>query len=414
MRRLIGILACFLALAACQKPLFDPTPRWMRMQDRFTHFPHAPEEETPDSLTLQLSSPGVFAVAVRFPEWADWREGDYRGAEAVLFKDSTELLSFPFRGDPAPDRICLLDGALWIDQTLEGRQTAVLRNGEMYLRYDGEEVLKGLLPLNGHLHTLGQRAGGKGLCYRIDGVAVFSSPVGNILGSREDREWPGGALAADSSGVYYSYSIPVQKGEETQHEYRIMRGAELVQTLAAGLAHTVFDIRPFNGVLYRSECRTPYSWSLCLVMADTPISMNVGEGESVSRCRLVPYEGEMVMKGYSTGLGGGKYTCWVRDHHGLRLTASSNNPVADLFMYQGSSAYITLDEGRVYQVFVGGVNTQAKPHTYLLKSARCAVFQKGTLAMALSHATGTEHRLWVNGKIIPLTFNGYFAAIQIQ
>ena len=45
MRRLIGILASVLALAACQKPLFNNTPRWMRMQDRYVHIPFQEEEE---------------------------------------------------------------------------------------------------------------------------------------------------------------------------------------------------------------------------------------------------------------------------------------------------------------------------------------------------------------------------------
>ena len=63
---MIGILASLLALAACQKPLFNTTPRWMRMQDRYAHIPYETEEEEDSLATPASDGHSVYAAAVRF------------------------------------------------------------------------------------------------------------------------------------------------------------------------------------------------------------------------------------------------------------------------------------------------------------------------------------------------------------
>lgn len=414
MRRLIGILASVLALAACQKPLFNNTPRWMRMQDRYAHIPFQEEEEADSLVTPVPDGHSVYAAAVRFPDGVDWREGDYRQAELVLLRDSVEVRSFPFSGDPAPDRIRLLGTQIWTDETRNGRATVIRCNGEEKLSWSGEEVIQGLLVTGGHIHTLGQRAGGRGICYRVDGEVVFESPLGTILGGLENREWPGGALSADSLGVYYTYCIPVKKGKETLQEYHVMRGDEQVQLVAAGMAHKVFDVRPLGGVIYRSECRSVYSWSLCLVQANAPISMGISPEEEVLQAQLITYNGYMLMKGLSKNQGNPTYTYWVRDMYDVRFVARSNFLPADIYLDQGWCAYITLDQGRVCQAYKNGDFLPVRPDSYVLKSSRCAAFRKGIFAMALTHASGDDHLLTADKEAFPHRFNGYFVAIQIQ
>ena len=383
------------------------------MQDRYAHIPYETEEEEDSLVTPASDGRSVYAVAVRFPDGVDWREGDYRQAELVLLRDSVEVLAFPFGGDPAPDRVRLLGTQIWTDETRGGSETVVRCNGQERLSWKGEEVLQGLLVKDGRVHTLGQRAGGRGICYRVDGEVAFESPVGTILGGLENREWPGGALSADSLGVYYTYSIPVKKGKETLQEYHVMRGDEQVQLVAAGMAHKVFDVRPLGEVVYRSECRSAYSWSLCLVQANAPISMGISPEEEVIQSQLITHNGYMLMKGLSRGTDNPTYTYWVRDMYDVRFVARSNFRPADIYLDQGWTAYITLDQGRVCQAYKNGEIVPVKPDTYVLKSSRCAAFRKGIFAMALTNAGGDEHLLQADKQAFPHRFNGYFVAIQI-
>jgi hypothetical protein len=47
----------------------------------------------------------------------------------------------------------------------------------------------GFLIKDGKTHTLGQRPGNGGICYRIDGGEVFSAPAGRIVGSASSPHW---------------------------------------------------------------------------------------------------------------------------------------------------------------------------------------------------------------------------------
>ena len=96
-------------------------------------------------------------------------------------------------------------------------------NGEERFRFPGEEVFNGFWVIDGQLYTLGQRPGGGGLCFRVNGQERFSSESGVLLNGPDEVEWDGGAFCIDSSGIYYTYRVPVRKQEEVNWEYRVMK-----------------------------------------------------------------------------------------------------------------------------------------------------------------------------------------------
>ena len=67
-------------------------------------------------------------------------------------------------------------------------------NGEERFRFPGEEVFNGFWVIDGQLYTLGQRPGGGGLCFRVNGQERFSSESGVLLNGPDEVEWDGGNL----------------------------------------------------------------------------------------------------------------------------------------------------------------------------------------------------------------------------
>ncbi len=250
MRRLILYAALLLALFSCSKPsLFERPPRWYI--DR-AHSPETTDVQVDSSAMNLPPRKGVYVTAIRFPEWARWREGDYRGAEAVLFRDSVEISSAPLGSRPDAERLRLWNGHLWTDIADEG-VTRIYRDSVEHTVLPQEQLLRGFLIENDSLYTLGQRPGGGGLIFSVNGEERFSTPTGTALGSPWDREWEGGALMSDSTGVYYVYGIPFHKGDQITTEYHVMRGANDIKTIPPNSNGAIYDIRVRDGTIWRCK-----------------------------------------------------------------------------------------------------------------------------------------------------------------
>lgn len=411
MRRRIFLLACVLALASCQKPLFDALPRW-RLEHARTRQPLQTPQEPVDSARVEIPlSRGVYLTAVRFPDWADWRSGDFRGAQAVLYKDSVEIRAVPAGPQPSSDRLRLVGGHLWTD-TADAGQTVICCDGEERIRYDSEELLRGFLFVDGAVHTLGQRPGGAGFSYRVDGEERFTSPTGQILGSPENPEWPGGAFSRDSTGIYFVYALPIRQASAHTYEYHVMRGGREVKEIPARTAGAVYDIRVFDGSIYRCERRNESSQSFCLVKDDLYLALDIRADELVKGCSLVPIRGKIMLKGHSeSAVGNEQY--WYRTQDGFWY-ALSRNDVRQMYEDNGVVSYVCCSPGGLVSALMKDHRPlPVTPETYRLTDGRCAQFREGVFAVALTHASGNAHLVLVDGKAIPFNFNGYFTSLTI-
>ncbi len=401
-----------LAAFSCQKPLFPGTPRWMRMQDRYKYL-EADGPSAPDSAGSPLDHrPVVYMTALRFPEGVDWRNGEREGARLVLWKDGEEVLDLPGGHYPEPDRHRVRGGHLWQDDS-DGSVTRIFLDGEEILQYEGDEILRGLLLEGEDLHTLGQRVGGEGFSYRINGEEVYSHPLGRISGTFEDREWEGGALMQDGDGVYYSCALPIRKENAVSWEHRLMKGDELVLKITETEAKTVFDIRVWNGSVYRSEQRGDNSGSFMLVKDQLAHALGSGlEGQTVHLCRLVPDGKQMLVKGYSSK--NSLYSYWFRGTDGPSGEIRSSFLLADLYLDNPLLAAISLDKGLVRNIYDGEKNLNLPARKYALRTKACSAYKDGVLYAVLTDMSGDGHLLLKGDEFETFTFNGCFTGIWIE
>ena len=413
MCKLIRFFLLSLAVVSCQKSLFSLPPRsqpngsGQSASRDTTAQPAGPDAGTP--------VPDLYATAFCFPDSVDWRAGEPEAADVVLFKNGNELLRVTVPGRPDPERHRIWGGKLWTD-VCDGREVIVSRDGTERFRYEGDELLRGFLLVGNAVYTLGQRQGREGLCFRIKGEERFSSPVGTVLGGPLDSEWEGGAFSRDASGICYTYAIPVRKGDRQLWEYRVMREDEVLKILPAGSVDALFDIRVSNGVIYRSELRSSIRDSYCLVKDETYYTVEMSSTEEPHYCKLVPADGEILLKGYSTGISSSKkYTFWYRDSQNIRYIAIDNQPITDLLADDGHSAYLVESpDGKVRTLYLDKENIPFSSDRYSLPSSRCALLKKGVLGIALSNPESGEHLLIRDREVSKLEFNGYFTSVYID
>ena len=401
MRRIVISLAVAAAFLSCAKiPLIDIVPRSFGRGPRTYG---GGQRAAADSSAWNVpAGKGIYIAALRFPEWASWKDGDFRGAEAVLFRDSVEVAACPMGALPDPDRIRIIDGHLWTDVASNG-ETAVYCDGRHRLTIPEEELLKGFLIENDTIRTLGQRSGG-GLCYRVNGEEVFSSGAGTVFGQMETG--PG--------GTHFAYGITIRKGDAVTTEYHIMNGADEIAVVTPNGGGAIYDIRVRDGTVYRSERRAEPPSSLCLVIGDSVHSLGIAAGEEIHQCKLIDIEGEMMVKGYS--LFGTLIRHWIRSTEGIRHQVISSRGVPDIYADGDRLAYfITGSDGRISMADIGGDLISAREDSLYLKirSSACADFRGGTFAAALSDTSGRKHRLFLDGRLIPIDFNGYFTSLKI-
>lgn len=406
MRATSALVLLVLAAVSCQKPLFTGTPRWMRTTDRYFYHSGDSIPERPDGpLPESAPEPSVYISALRFPEGTAWRDGERSGAHLVLWKDGKEVLDLPVEHYPEPDRHRIRGGGLWWDDS-DGVSTYVYRNGKEVFHYDGDEILRGLLEVDGKIHTLGQRAGRGGFSYRIDGKEVFSHPSAQILGSFDERAWEGGALMQDGDSVYYCYS--------TAYEYRVMQGKKPVQILSAEEEGKLFDIRVWGGSVYWTRQRSTGGNSLVLVQDYTVNPLGLDEYDQVHLCRLVPIGSQMLVKGYCIRSGSDDYQYWFRSPSGVEQLLESDLPLADLYPDNPEGAAVYLDGGRVNRIWNGKQILDIQPGRYTLYTPACTTLYKGILYAVLSDAGGSSHLLLKGDQVTTFSFNGCFTGIRIE
>lgn len=382
------ILAALL-LSGCQKSLFPGVPRYVR-EPSTVHGDGARAEQAEEV----ASSERLYITVLS-------------GTEVLLLADG-EILARS-SADPDPERHRARQGHLWTD-IVQGKETVVFRDGEEWLRFPGEELLMGFHFSGGKLHTLGQRPGNEGICYRIDGEAVFSAPAGRIIGSASSPEWDSGAFSADSSGLFYAYGIPFVHSGSTTWEYRIMKGPDAFQTIPDDASGTVLDLRIFQGKVYRADLSGRTLRLLC--GDDILLSRRLLQAERIGNVALVPIGQEMCLKGVSTYSGYSE--AWVMTGNGTDVQAALSGRTPRLFR-KGPVRAAWVEKDRLIHSFTRQGNMTPIPvGRYRLSSPLCLNAFDGALYAVFSDTTGTNHLILADTTITPIHLPGTPTSIRFE
>ncbi len=425
MRKLIVSFFLLAAAISCREPLFDPMPRWMHERGNYAREGRqeaaGPGADAYGEEGFEERFPDEYLTAFHFPEGIPWRDSVTTGAELVLYKNGEELLRLPVKGMPEPDRHRVVDGELWTDDSRDGRMT-VSCNGVERFSYPGDELYRGFLVLDGKVHTLGQRPGKEGFSYRMDGEEVFSSALGTIVGDPASPDWPGGAFSTDSVQVFYAYALPVRRVRDLDWEYHVMQGDECLETIRAGEVEKLYDIRVFQGEVYRCEQPGASAGSLRVMRGGVAETLGVFDGEEPHACKLVPFNKRLIVKGYSTLDGLHPYKYWYRESFHNLYADSGIRPPLELYRdKEGTVVAVFLDHAdeQLLAAITWDKQPLELPHgRFRMLSSRCGVFRDGRFSAALTDADGSLHRVlhatrdsvWVDSY----SFNGYFTSISMH
>lgn len=381
-----------LLLAGCSKPLFTGVPRYMREQGGLRvsggGTPVEPDSEAVDSSVSQPRS--IYVTALK--------ENTF-----LLFKDG-KLISSAAAGDnPDPERHRVREGRLWTD-AIDGKETVVYRDGKEFLRWAGEELFAGFLLRDGHLHTLGQKPGDRGFSYRIDGEEVFSDK-GRVIGSMQSPYWPDGAFTSDSAGVWYCYGLPQTHSGGTTWEYRVMRGPDTISTIPDDASGAVWDIRVYDGVVYRAEKRkyTHYlvSGSESGIIATIPY-------ESPDNMSLALYEGRVCICGHSIVQEKFSYS-WCREPLKMNDYFAADYGYRSHLLNDGAvSVRWQEKDSRVYAF------DWEKNGRYTLATPLCTVISDGIVLRAFTDGEGAENLVICGKSMSYLNLDGTLLSIRYE
>lgn len=420
MRKAIILLIFASAAFSCYAPHMETLPRSMRMQDHFSHLGGSRRDSTSggdgtlpgdEPYTSRPKEDDIYCTALHFPDSVDWRQDSLVAAEVRFFKNGELLLSLPVQAPPDPERQRISGGHLWTDST-DGFRTRILCDGKEMLNYEGEEQLRGFLVIGGKVHSLGQKPGNEGFTYRIDGVPVFSSAKGTILGSPSDPEWEGGALALDEGKVYYSYSRSVRVGGETRREFVVMCGDRVLETVTPGSGASVYDIRVHRGKVHRLENR---DGAFHFIKGEDSTRINVYVTSQLPG-KLV-FAGDSLCARGVLKLSTGRRNFWYFDMVNRSVKTLVQGQSARSVFIMGGDRWLLADasaDGTLTEFSLGGEKTPAPGAGFYLSAPRCLFLGQERWGAALTSSSGREHLILSGEKTFPVSFNGYFTSIRIE
>ena len=412
MKRLLAIGLLLAAVISCRDPLFDSLPRYMREHGRTLPSYGATSGGTSPKDSSQSSSPeeppappdpSVYVTAFHYTDTENWETDSLGAAELLFFKDDELLLRLPVETPPDPERHRIWDGQLWTDAT-DGFVTRVSRDGEEVFCYDGQEQLRGFLIKNGEVHTLGQRPGREGLCYRINGREVFSSTTGTVLGSPSDPEWESGALTPDGDWVYYTY--------KADGNYYVMQDSKYHKVVFERDADAFYDFRVKEGEVLQAYRKGNVYY---LKTGEKEQALNAA-GNLVISCKLVPFGADVVLRGISR-TSSTDFLFWYFDTSipGIRNRISGKSARSGMVLQEDGWLFAdTAADGSIGSLRLSGEKLDLPEGTYYLATPQCLFYKDGHYAAALSGRSGSKHTVVYDGKALAYSFNGYFTSVKLK
>lgn len=375
--------------------------------------PSIPEQPSGDTL--------IYLAGVEFPKDYDWLRDTANGSVSfnlVLFVNGKKTISVPSGEEaylsPDPDMHFLLSGHLYTVFAVSGH-TIVKCDGAELFRYEGEEVIKGFILKEDGIYTLGQKKKGEGFSYRKNGVELFSSASGYVLGDMCEQGREHGALFHNGEAVCFIYYLPVVGASSGYRSWFIVedgvkREVKPVRTLAE-----IFDVGMIDGKICMVGSIGKDGVLPVLIVGQKIVALLTAGSEVMKNGRLIFSDKKIFVKGVLEALYPSFHTTALWNSQGDRETLSEPGAKAVDFYFEDSDYAYTIAEG---PYFLSGIchkgNKSPLPERVVMASNRCGLVKGGKFYAALTPLQyGKSPFLWAEGKETPLDFNGYLTAIHV-
>ena len=346
----------------------------------------------------------MYVTAFEYPEGYDYirdpLHGD--GATIALYRDGERILSMPADG-LSPDECRVVDGRLYTPAR-SGGATGISCDGKPYLRYEGEESLVGMVSDGEALYTLGRNLSGTGFCCRKDGVEIFSSQRGVLVGPADGD---GPLRLDDDDCVFFDGQSLVSVGGSQSLYYMVRNGEESQIGLPAGVV-SVFDAVRLDGTVYVAASTSANSSTAALLCDDSRVNLNkIGGSYAVfSGLRIFFMDSTVYVTGFQTI--GAKLYRLVWNSQGkivFRIECYDSH-----WIYPAPVGYYAVEREGDDILFSLGTTCLFRTGARFW-SSRCAVCFGGGFYAALTDPDGRSSSVYRSDGTVALTVNGVITEV---
>lgn len=271
------------------------------------------------------------------------------GKYIILFRNGERIMSIR-TGDLEEiggenDQHHFLNGHI-ITEYNSSSGTVIKKDGKDFVRYDGCEVLRGLLSQEGSIYTLGQNRRGEGFSLRADGEVIFESESGRVWGDMLDiTSYPSGALYEDNGSVIFCYykSNDSQDSQNGVRQWFIVRDGFQTQLMIPNNITEIYDIRIIDGHICMVGCQGYSTYPVLLIDGEISNLSNPATA-TMKDFRLVKGNGRLTF--YGTVIAAGDiYKTGIWGKEGLMYSYEGKNDI--ILESHGFYSYICYHDGTI-------------------------------------------------------------------
>ncbi len=350
----------------------------------------------------------TYVTALDYPDGYDWRTDVEKGSvkcSLVVYADGIPAMKVAvgdeYEVSSDPDMHRMIGGHLYSDFSSDST-TVIKRDGKELVRYDGREMISGLVENGGYVYTLGDSRQGSGFSFRRDGEVIL----------KRDRGSSFGALHHVGDTVSFAFREPVAAvdGLSLERYYHVVNG-DVRQAAVREDVKKVWDIAMLGGETYylASVVGIP---APVLFRGESMRALAMPGSSDMLTCRLLPEDGTMYVEGLCVrdgkSLAGGMW-----DDEGRNLLLAEGMTISSIFM-EGDGICCLMNASSPYHdgIIYRCGETYPMPSGYSSIGSGSAIVINGILHAGLSSFSGGPPIIWRDGKTDTLNVNGFISSIS--
>lgn len=349
----------------------------------------------------------TYVTAVEYPDGYDWRTDVEKGSvkcSLVVYADGVPMMKVPagdgYEISSDPDMHRMSEGHLYTDYSTDS-ETVIKKDGKEVIRYQGREMICGLLADGNDVYTLGHPRKGEGFAFRKNGEIL----VGRDCGRSFSR------LYRDGSSICFSFSEPVISQKDTISRYYHVKDGNIYQAAVREDVRKVWDVLSSDDDVCYLASVVGIS-SPVLFHSGRMLALDMPKGAEMLTCRILAEDGYIYVEGLYI-CPGKPVTSGIWDAAGKADLFDDGMTVSSICM-GGDGICCVLNgtssrrKGLIYRC---GEKFQM-PDGYASVGSSPSMMIDGIFHAGLSSLKGEEPLIWKDGDMTRLDINGFISTIS--